>query len=334
MADETIVAKSIQVRRATAAIATANNKTLAAGEIGFETDTRKWKFGDGSTAWNSLPYAIDEVGHLVEGRLTLTSGESIPSSDVTAAGTLYFTLHNGNRIRIYDGSDWVVHTFAELSLSLSITAGKNYDVFIYDDAGTLTLELSAAWTNDTTRADALVLQDGVYVKSGTTTRLHLGTIRASGANVTEDSGGHNTRNTASRRFVWNRYNQVEKICWYHDNNSHAYNSATYRNWNNDANVAIELLCGDYQDCDTLVYVRLQSGNAGDAAYAGTSRPPGTAYGFQYVQTYDTELVGTSVSNPIPGVFGYEKIGVMEGSHAKITGDTIFSRCGISTMWRC
>jgi hypothetical protein len=50
---------TIQLRRGTAAAATADNPTLAAGEIGVETDTGKFKIGDGQTAWNSLAYATD-----------------------------------------------------------------------------------------------------------------------------------------------------------------------------------------------------------------------------------------------------------------------------------
>ena len=34
------------------------NPTLAAGEIGIETDTNTFKFGDGTTPWNSLEYAL------------------------------------------------------------------------------------------------------------------------------------------------------------------------------------------------------------------------------------------------------------------------------------
>ena len=37
---------------------TTNNPVLLAGELGFETDTNKFKLGDGTTAWNSLPYAV------------------------------------------------------------------------------------------------------------------------------------------------------------------------------------------------------------------------------------------------------------------------------------
>lgn len=46
----------IQTRRDTAANWTSVNPTLASGEIGFETDTAKFKIGNGSTAWSSLAY--------------------------------------------------------------------------------------------------------------------------------------------------------------------------------------------------------------------------------------------------------------------------------------
>lgn len=38
------------------------NPVLAAGEIGIESDTKKFKFGDGITQWNSLSYASGEGG--------------------------------------------------------------------------------------------------------------------------------------------------------------------------------------------------------------------------------------------------------------------------------
>lgn len=47
---------NIQVRRDTAANWTSANPTLAAGELGLETNTLKLKLGDGSTAWTSLAY--------------------------------------------------------------------------------------------------------------------------------------------------------------------------------------------------------------------------------------------------------------------------------------
>jgi len=51
----------LQLRRGTEAQWDAANPTLAAGEIGIETDTNTFKFGDGSTPWNSLSYALSQT---------------------------------------------------------------------------------------------------------------------------------------------------------------------------------------------------------------------------------------------------------------------------------
>jgi hypothetical protein len=51
------VQTQIQVRRSTAATWTSTNPTLAAGELGFETDTGKFKIGTGSSVWTALSYA-------------------------------------------------------------------------------------------------------------------------------------------------------------------------------------------------------------------------------------------------------------------------------------
>jgi hypothetical protein len=51
------VVTQIQLRRGTASQWTSSNPTLAAGEMGVETDTGLSKIGNGSTAWNSLSYA-------------------------------------------------------------------------------------------------------------------------------------------------------------------------------------------------------------------------------------------------------------------------------------
>lgn len=47
----------IQFRRGTATQWTNANPILAAGELGLETDTQKFKIGDGSTAWSGLSYS-------------------------------------------------------------------------------------------------------------------------------------------------------------------------------------------------------------------------------------------------------------------------------------
>lgn len=52
---------TMQQKRGTASRWASTNPVLLAGEIGFETDTKKIKIGDGATAWNSLAYITIDV---------------------------------------------------------------------------------------------------------------------------------------------------------------------------------------------------------------------------------------------------------------------------------
>jgi hypothetical protein len=53
------MATRMQQRRGTAAQWTSANPILSAGEIGFETDTGKFKIGNGSSTWSALNYYVD-----------------------------------------------------------------------------------------------------------------------------------------------------------------------------------------------------------------------------------------------------------------------------------
>lgn len=59
----------MQQRRGTAAQWTAANPVLAAGEIGFETDTSKFKMGNGSSNWAALTYFANaaELAAIIDG---------------------------------------------------------------------------------------------------------------------------------------------------------------------------------------------------------------------------------------------------------------------------
>ena len=85
------MASVIQFRRDTASAWTSANPTLASGEIGFETDTNKFKIGNGSTAWSSLSYssmpssAFDEGDFTAKGQLLGASASA--TTGILAAGT-------------------------------------------------------------------------------------------------------------------------------------------------------------------------------------------------------------------------------------------------------
>ena len=141
---------------------------------------------------------------LVGGRLTLESGVAISSTDQTAKTTLYYTPHIHSSIGLYNTTTlvWVPYTFTERSLALgTLSSGFNYDVFIYSNAGTLTLAASV-WTSDTARATAISLQDGVYVKTSDKSYRYLGTFRTTTTTTTEDS--------EAKRFLYNCSNQVSR----------------------------------------------------------------------------------------------------------------------------
>jgi len=140
---------------------------------------------------------------VAEGRLTMATGD--PTGDTSSGTTLYYTPYNGNRIGLYDGSaNWDIITFSEISIAIPATTDTNYDVYIYNDGGTATLELTA-WTTSTfgsgTRATAVTKQDGIDVKTGATTRRLVGIIR------TDDVSGQ-CSNSSTQRHVWNRYNRI------------------------------------------------------------------------------------------------------------------------------
>jgi hypothetical protein len=179
------------------------------------------------------------LASICNGRLTLAQNNvPVTSADISST-ILYFTPYQGNRIALYNGTVWSMFSFVERNLPLTaLLANTNYDIFAYDNAGTLTLE-ATAWTNNTTRATALVLQDGVLVRSGATTRRYLGTIRTVAAGQCEDS--------KSKRYVWNYCNRILRSMEYVQGSNHTYGGTTWRSWNGDPLGHLQFIVGIPED---------------------------------------------------------------------------------------
>ena len=87
----------IQVRRGTASQWTSANPTLAAGELGVESDTNLFKFGNGSTAWTSLAYANNSdvaIGEISQDAINtaLTMGAGLTKTYNDGANTITITV--------------------------------------------------------------------------------------------------------------------------------------------------------------------------------------------------------------------------------------------------
>ena len=116
----------IQNRRDTAANWTSNNPTLAAGELGFESDSGLFKIGNGSTAWTGLSYAGGSSGY---------------TTTATAAGTTTLTsTSNPNQFFTGTSTQTVL-----LPVASTLSVGKQYFIF-NNSTGTVTVQSSGANT--------------------------------------------------------------------------------------------------------------------------------------------------------------------------------------------
>lgn len=295
-----------------------SNRLSVINESGTVTDLQAGGGGGGT------------IPLVCEGRLTLTSGTPITTSDVTAATTIYFTPYKGNRVSLYDGSAWQIHTFTELSLSLSgLAADSSYDIFLYNNSGTLTLT-ALAWTNRTTRATALALQNGVYCQTASLTRRYLGTFSTTGTiGQTEDS--------LLRRYLWNYYNRTPRALLVTESaDSWTYSTTSYRSLNNNTNNRVQFVIGVNEEMVTLRHymttitqgvfpgIALDATNANNAQIRGLTAVAAVAqFSLSEYRNY-------------PGI-GYHYLQLTErgnGSTATIYGDaglTDFQMGGIGEM---
>jgi hypothetical protein len=178
------------------------------------------------------------------GRLTLTTGVPVTTSDVTGATSVYYTPYVHDTIALWDGARWIPVTFTETTEALgTLTSGLPYDVFGFLSSGVLDLE-KLAWTNGTTRATAVTLQDGRYCKSGDKTRLYLGTFYTTSTTTTEDSAGGTTTQVGGKRFLWNMYNQRNRFAGVKDTSAAwVYKTGTWRQANGATGNKVEFILG-------------------------------------------------------------------------------------------
>jgi hypothetical protein len=181
--------------------------------------------------------ALTLAPSICQARLTLETGVVVSTTDQTAKTSVFLTPYQGNRLALYDGTNWKMYALtADATLALgTLTSAKHYDVFGFDSSGNVALEFSAAWTNDTTRATALVAQDGILVKSGAATRRYLGTLRTTSTTTTEDS--------AANGYLFNYYNQVPRKALLNDAGSHVINNTALREYNNTTTLRLNFVIG-------------------------------------------------------------------------------------------
>jgi hypothetical protein len=154
------VQTKLQVRRDTAANWTTTNPTLASGEIGFETDTLKFKIGNGSLAWNSLSYqnastSAQNYAQTVGTKTTVLSSATTPytvvSVNITTSGNPVLVMVSGDaenataaswvRVQLYRGSTAIGNDVQLEGSAASENSGYAIQFVDAQAAGTYTYSL-------------------------------------------------------------------------------------------------------------------------------------------------------------------------------------------------
>ncbi len=179
------VQTKIQLRRDTASNWTTAQTNagatpiLSAGEIGFETDTGKFKIGDGTTLWGSLKYVSD--GSYITGDATgianlTTTGNVIVGGNLTVNGTT--TAINSTTLNV-DDKNIVLGNNASSSNTTADGGGITIEATTGGDKTWTWVNSTGAWTSS---EDINVASGKVYEINGSTV---LSSTQVLGKSITD-----------------------------------------------------------------------------------------------------------------------------------------------------
>ena len=137
------MATRMQQRRGTAAQWTAADPILAAGEIGYETDTNQFKIGDGVNAWSDLSYFknLEDLGGTLDDYVPLTQkGATNGVAPLDGSGKIplgYLTNLINNAPEALDTLKELADAVTYVSTQVQAHNGDTTDVHGIADTGAL-----------------------------------------------------------------------------------------------------------------------------------------------------------------------------------------------------
>ena len=172
----------MQQRRDTAAAWTSLNPTLLNGELGYETDTGKWKVGTGSTAWSALGYTV----------WSQVSAYPLVNADIASAAEIAVSkLANGTARQLLQtdagGSGVEFASNVDVPGTLDVTSAATFDNNV-----TIQGNLTVNGTTTTIDTTTLVVEDK---------NIEMGAV-SSPSDVTANGGGITLKGTTDKTINW------------------------------------------------------------------------------------------------------------------------------------
>ena len=231
-----------------------------------------------------------------QGRLTLQTLTPVMTTTQSAKTTIYYTPYVGNRVPIYDGTNMVMTTFAELSVATTDTtknpaaigASKVNDWFVWSDAGTVRIGHGPDWTSDTARSagTALVMVNGILLNNTSITNgpaasrgTYVGTTRSNASSQLDwIFGGLSVGGTAGFFGVWNIYNRRRVVSLVGDlTDTWTYGTVAWRAADGSSTMRHSFVVGLSEDGITSTYATGASPGAGATATCGVGYDTTSAY---------------------------------------------------------
>lgn len=167
------------------------------------------------------------------GRLTLAANTPVMNAATTNTSIIYYVPYKHSYVMTFNGANLVPVLISSPQLSINIaanvantgpaatTANNNYDLFVWNNNGTLTLSLGPAWQSANTRGsntalnranssglltNNLAIVNGPPANQGT----YLGTISTNTfGNVDWNVGGTAVGGLPATLNIWNMYNRIK-----------------------------------------------------------------------------------------------------------------------------
>ena len=280
--------------------------------FGCPTQVASFAARTGAVTATAGDYTMPQLFNCVvqpQGRLTFSTTVPVMVSTVSGATSHFYTPYQGQMVPIFDGTRFIctdtggelTQTAADTAKSpTAVTTNACYDVFVWNDSGTIRATRGKVWTNTTTRADALARINGIFTNGTAVTNgpginrgTYVGTECSNGTSTFDFIyGAAASGGTAASFNAWNQYNRVEIATNVTDNGASFTMSSSVRQSRASAGNQVTFVSGNVEDGIVVAYTTscTSGATAGDGCTNG--------YGLDSTTTFSAQQVGFATATAV------------------------------------